>query len=231
MQSLGPSAWRGGQLSSFRYKPTAVSAVCPYCGERGVFTCSGHQESGPINSVSCTGRCPGCKGQVGIWTVNPNSETSFDKVQIFIYPPAKLKFSHPPESESIPPSIRRALIAAIDSYNFGIYPGTAAAARRALEGMFKYLAPEADDKTPLHDLIETVKKNPTLAEPLTNLSHLVRAGGNLGAHFNLEREPSEALARHMVELVDYFFAYLYVLPTKIKELEAELLTLLNKGGN
>ncbi|WP_171903288.1 DUF4145 domain-containing protein [Mesorhizobium sp. SEMIA 3007] len=157
--------------------------------------------------------------------------TSADKIDIFIYPAARPKFPHPPESESIPPSIRRALIAAIDSYNFGIYSGTAAASRRALEGMFKYLAPDADDRTPLHDLIETVKKNPTLAEPLTNLSHLVRAGGNLGAHFNLEREPSEALARHMVELVDYFFAYLYVLPTKIKELEVELSTLLNKGGN
>jgi hypothetical protein len=38
----------------------------------------------------------------------------------------------------------------------------------------------------------------------------------------MEKEPSDVLARHMVELLDYLISYLYVLPTEIKKLERSL---------
>ena len=61
-----------------------------------------------------------------------------------------------------------------------------------------------------------------LAAPLKSLSHAIRDGGNLGAHFDEEREPTEELARQMVELLDYLIAYLYVLPGQIAGLEQSL---------
>lgn len=85
MQRLS-SALRGGDVSGLRLKPAAVSARCRYCGEVGVFTCTGHQE-GPINSISCR-EMPQLQQAAGFWTVNSLSETSQGKIPIYMYPAA-----------------------------------------------------------------------------------------------------------------------------------------------
>lgn len=95
-------------------------------------------------------------------------------------------------------------------------------ARRTLEGIFKYLVAQERRNAPLARLIEHVKEDKDLAAPLTSLSHAIRDGGNLGAHFDMEKEPNETLARQMVELLDYLISYLYVLPEEIKKLEQSL---------
>jgi hypothetical protein len=61
-----------------------------------------------------------------------------------------------------------------------------------------------------------------LSAPLTQLSHAIRQGGNLGAHFDFEKEPDEDMARTIVELLDYLVSYLYVLPRRIEKLETKL---------
>jgi hypothetical protein len=38
----------------------------------------------------------------------------------------------------------------------------------------------------------------------------------------MEREPTEAVARQMAELLDYLISYLHVLPGRIKALESSL---------
>lgn len=61
-----------------------------------------------------------------------------------------------------------------------------------------------------------------MAEPLGKLAHAIRDGGNLGAHFDMEKEPTEEMAKHMVELLNYLISYLYVLPKEIEKLEQSL---------
>jgi hypothetical protein len=98
----------------------------------------------------------------------------------------------------------------------------AVCARRTLEGIFKHLV-EADKRdTTLVSLIEHAKRDMDLAAPLTSLSYAIRDGGNLGAHFDTEKEPDETLARQMVELLQYLISYLYVLPKEIRKLEQNL---------
>lgn len=75
---------------------------------------------------------------------------------------------------------------------------------------------------PLYKLIETATQQTDLAAPLRSLSHAIRSGGNLGAHFDMEREPDEAVARQIVELLSYLISYLYVLPARIQQLEEDL---------
>jgi hypothetical protein len=74
----------------------------------------------------------------------------------------------------------------------------------------------------LAKLIEFAKSEVDLAAPLSALSHAIRDGGNLGAHFDMEKEPNETLARQMVELLAYLISYLYVLPKEIEKLEQSL---------
>ena len=81
---------------------------------------------------------------------------------------------------------------------------------------------EEKRNTTLAKLIEHTKANVDLAAPLTSLSHAIRDGGNLGAHFDMEKEPNESLAKQMVELLEYLISYLYVLPKEIADLESSL---------
>jgi hypothetical protein len=102
------------------------------------------------------------------------------------------------------------------------YPATAVMARRTLEGIFKYLLPEGNRKGTLAALIKQAMEQHNLAAPLATLAHAIRDGGNLGAHFDEENEPTELMAQQMVELLKYLISYLYVLPSQIKELEDSL---------
>ena len=71
-------------------------------------------------------------------------------------------------------------------------------------------------------MITLVSEKNDLAKPLTELAHAIRAGGNLGAHFDEEREPDEQMARQLVELLDYMVNFLYILPKKISEVEQKI---------
>jgi len=145
-----------------------------------------------------------------------------DSVEFYMHPSPKEMFQPPAEFDVIPEPLRKALIATIDSYNAGIYTAAAVSGRRTLEGIFKYLVPEQKRNLPLAKLIEAAQEETDLSAPLKALSHAIRSGGNLGAHFDPENEPNEAVARQIVVLLDYLVSYLYVLPARIEQLENDL---------
>ncbi len=139
-----------------------------------------------------------------------------------MYPSAKSYYPAPELQSNIPEALQNAFVSTIDAYNSRNYAATAVCARRTLEGIFKYLVSEDQRNAPLARLIERVTEDMDLAAPLTSLSHAIRDGGNLGAHFDMEKEPDQVLAKHMVELLDYLISYLYVLPNEIQNLEESL---------
>jgi len=122
----------------------------------------------------------------------------------------------------VPEKLMRSYLSTVDSYNSQNYPATAVGARRTLEGIFKFLVPVEDRSKNLFQLIELVTNQTTLAKPLTTLSHAIRDGGNLGAHFDPDSEPDEQMARQMVELLSYLIKFLYVLPKEIEKLESSM---------
>lgn len=222
MQRLDSSAVRGGELSGKILKPTAISAVCPYCNHKVIFSLHSYSQPGPQNSISAAGICPSCKDKAGFWSLNPSGGSSFDAAEIYMSPPPKNYFSNPDDLESIPAPLKKALLSTIDCYNAGIYSAATVSGRRTLEGIFKYLLPEDKRKKPLHQLIEAAMHEQDLSQPLKTLSHAIRTGGNLGAHFDEKHEPDEIIARQMVELLSYLISYLYVLPSQISQLESDL---------
>jgi hypothetical protein len=143
-------------------------------------------------------------------------------VEVFMHPSPKTFAAPDIDAPAIPDALKNAWSACIQAYNSGLYSPAAVAGRRTLEGIFKYLVPEERRNLPLAKLIEAAREQTDLTAPLTALSHAVRSGGNLGAHFDLEREPTEGVARQIVELVSYLISYLYVLPAQIELLESAL---------
>lgn len=72
------------------------------------------------------------------------------------------------------------------------------------------------------EVIDKAAKTVDLAKPLRDLSHAIRHGGNLSAHFDQEKEPNHEMARMMVELLEFLITYLYILPKNIEKLDSTL---------
>ena len=222
MQRIDGSSVRGGTIDGKILRPGAVAAICPSCNEKVVFNLGSYSAPGPQNSITASGTCPSCSKVAGFWTLNPNNSERFERAEIYMSPSSREYLPAPEEIENIPPLLRNALVSTIDCYNAGIYTATTVQGRRTLEGIFKYLLPEEKRNVPLAKLIDSVKAEIDLSAPLSSLSHAIRAGGNIGAHFDMEHEPDEKIARQIVELLSYLVSYLYVLPKKIKKLEDDL---------
>lgn len=202
-----------------------VSAFCPHCGDKVVFALSNHVDDRARLATAATASCPSCSKNVQFWSVRhktaPAGEDN-NPAGVFMYPPAKLHFPIPNLGPDIPEQLHRSFLSAVEAFNSKNYAATAVCGRRTLEGIFKYLLPKEQQNANLARLIAAAKDHVDLAEPLTKLSHAIRDGGNLGAHFDAEREPDQKLARQMVELLSYLISYLYVLPNEIKKLEESL---------
>lgn len=125
-------------------------------------------------------------------------------------------------SAEVPEALKRSFVSTVEAFNSRNFVATSVCCRRTLEGIIKYLLPEPEREGNLIKLIDKAASSLDLAAPLRSLSHAIRDGGNLGAHFDEEKEPTEEMARHMVELLDYLIAYLYVLPGQIADLEKTL---------
>ena len=84
------------------------------------------------------------------------------------------------------------------------------------------MLPEDDRKGSLFEQLKKLPEKVNLSEPLIILADTLRKGGNLGAHFDLEREPDQHVSELMLDLLDYFMEYIYILKEKAQELERKI---------
>lgn len=224
MENIPFSAVRQWNKTSQNYRyPASINQICPHCGDLVTFTTTVCINDTATRSVSLRSVCPSCSDFVSFWAVRKENSTS-EPDDIFMYPKSKPLILAADFPESVPLAIRKSFDSAASSFITKNYPATAVMARRTLEGIFKYLLPEEKRGGSLAVSINKVMQGHDLAAPLSTLAHAIRGGGNLGAHFDEENEPTEAMAMQMVELLRYLISYLYVLPNQIQELEASLAT-------
>lgn len=222
MENIPFSAVRQWSKTSQNYRyPASVNQICPHCGDLVTFTTAVASNDSSTKSISLRSACPSCHDYVSFWAVR-TEESGGEPVEFFMYPKSKPVLLAADFPESVPLAIRKSFDSAASSFITKNYPATAVMARRTLEGIFKYLLPEDERGGNLAGSINKVMKGHDLAAPLSTLAHAIRGGGNLGAHFDEENEPTEAMAMQMVELLRYLISYLYVLPNQIQELETSL---------
>lgn len=192
----------------------SLSTYCPHCGELVNFTSSGVNYDPARKILTTTRVCPSCQQKTHFLHIFYSGEE-----EIFMIP-ENTSYRPPlaiPEDIDIPDQLKKAYHAAVDSLNSKNYASTAVMSRRTLEGIVKYRLPKHQDS--LAQGLEQLKNNGDLADSLSRLSTSIRQGGNLGAHFDMEREPDEVMARGMVDLLDYLIEYFYILPKRIEEVE------------
>jgi hypothetical protein len=154
--------------------------------------------------------------------VNPQENTETPPAGVFVFPPGKARRAPKSFGVGVPTPLQRSYESAVLALAAENYVATAVCSRRTLEGIFKYALPSDKQNLPLAKAIEAVNESTDLSAPLRLLAHAIRQGGNLGAHFDAEREPTAELAQQMVDLLEYLIEFLYSLPRQITDLEEQL---------
>jgi hypothetical protein len=194
----------------------SFSTFCPFCAEKVTFSTARHNLDSLRSCVSATSNCPGCAGKIGVWSIGKKGT---EIAEVFIYPgagePRLIKELGPEISEPL----CRSYASTVEAFNSGNYVATAVCCRRTLEGLFQGLLLGNDSKMNLAKSIQKVAESVDLAAPIRNLANVLRQGGNLGAHFDMEKEPDRAMALQMLELLENLIDFLHVLPNEIGNLE------------
>lgn len=223
MKSIAISSVKRWRTNQGVRIPSAISTSCPHCDAVVTFALSSaHNEPKQVFWISYSD-CPSCDENVSFVSIEPAKKgEESDPTEICMHPAPTSWRQQIAFTDNVPEALKRAFASTVDAYNTKNYVATAVCCRRTLEGIFKYRVSEEKRKLPLMKLIREVQESQDLAEPLNTLSHAIRAGGNLGAHFDEEAEPSHEMARHMVELLEYLLSYLYILPERIATLDKTL---------
>ena len=199
--------------------PASFSAWCPHCSDKVTFATIQHYLDKPRACAVASASCPGCGHHVGVWSLGAHGPES---AQVYIHPNTGEPRAAKPISALIPEALFRSYTSTVEAYNSGNYVATAVCCRRTLEGLFQGLLAENERNQSLARAITAVADSVDLAEPIRKLANVLRHGGNLGAHFDAEKEPDEKMALQMLKLLENLIDYLHVLPNEINNLEGLL---------
>lgn len=201
------------------YIPASFSTWCPHCSEKVTFATTQQYLDKPRACAIASSKCPGCDHHVGVWSFGMHGPES---AEVFIHPNTGEPRPTKPISSLVPEALFRSYLSTVDAYNSGNYVATAVCCRRTLEGLFQGLLPDNETNQTLARAIRAVAESVDLSEPIRKLADVLRHGGNLGAHFNAEKEPDEQMALQMLKLLENLIDYLHVLPKEINSLEGLL---------
>ncbi len=215
-----------------KWSPASVDTPCPFCARTVNFSLGSFSYDPPRNTVSASARCPACSKTARFWIVDPGdgNDTSQRGCQgLFIYPaPRATRVSVVPSGELGVKPVERAYLAAINAYNAGLWDACATSCRKTLEGIVQTQLPES--KPPLFNQLQELFATGNLSQPLAHLTDSLRKAGNFGAHFNLEAETDQEVATLMLDLLDQFLEYLYVLKATAARLEERIAKLNQQNG-
>ncbi len=121
----------------------------------------------------------------------------------------------------IPDPVLRALNSATDSYRAGNLVAATVLCRRGLEDLMKYRLPADSRQGDLIDAINSVGESMEFSKPLTELAAALSGGSDLEKLCNMEIDPDAQSAAALIELMHSLIMYLYVLPEKLENLEAQ----------
>lgn len=209
-----------------KWCPVSVDTLCPHCGRMVNLPLARHNHDGVRNTIAADAVCPGCGKRARFWVIDPGDAQDSSKrgcKYLGVFPAPRLERAPIVDADLIAePALARVYQSACDAYNAGIWDACATSCRKTLEGLVHTLLPEENRKGSLFDQLKMLPQKVDLSKPLTVLANTLRKGGNIGAHFDLEKVPDQHVAELMLDLLDYFMEYIYVLDERSKLLEKQL---------
>ncbi len=168
-------------------------------------------EWGNHNTIVAKAFCPSCHEIARFWIIDPDSGKR-NCVCIGIYPKPRHVRELIVNPERIGnPALARTYQSTIKAYNAGIWDACSTSCRKTLEGLVHHLLPDDARKGKLFDQLKKLPEVVNLSDTLMRLADTLRKGGNIGAHFDLEKEPDQQVSELMLNILDYLFEYIYIM--------------------
>jgi hypothetical protein len=169
--------------------------------------------------------CPACQQKVlFLYLTKTNEQHNTHTGELFITPPGDTRqaLEGIDEAEKLPESIKKAYFSTINVLNAHEWTATSVLCRRVLEGITKSIVSEEQRTKTLATQLKDLPNYIDLTAPILTLADAIRKGGNLGAHFDEEKEPNEEISSLMVDVLDYLIEYLFILPSRIQSLHDKI---------
>lgn len=221
MFRIPPSKQRGANDSNPR--PAQVQIHCPSCQDLQSFRTRGwsNEAGNQISWVKAS--CFNCDQRLTFLAISPTEKPISKDTGIELYAhPGRGHVRKPLDGlrgvEDFGDRLERDYKSALRNYNNRDWNGAVVMARRVLEGVTKQQLPEEERRQPLAGLLEALSQQVTLEEPLERLAHGIRKGGNIGAHFDEERDADEETAQLLLDLLDELLKFLLITPHHIDDL-------------
>jgi hypothetical protein len=207
------------------WTPASVDTNCPYCAKLVNFTPTYQNYDPHRKTMACTATCPACFKAVYLWVVHPRAasdQTKRDAAGLLMYPAPRLPRQPVPGIELLPDRVRKAYYDALGVFNARVWGAATTCCRRSLETAAAHALPAGQATGPLRDQLQRLQQTVDWAQPLATLTHTLQPGTALAAHFELDREPDAATAEAILNLVESFLQYAYVLPALLAKLDQQL---------
>ncbi|WP_207432169.1 DUF4145 domain-containing protein [Sabulibacter ruber] len=204
--------------------PISVDSTCPHCRRKVNFSIQWLAKRTYVVEYALT-HCPACQEKTTfIYLTKKRENKPIRTGHLFIHPSngSREPLSGVQQADNMQEGLKKAYFSAINVLNAHEWTATSVLCRRVLEGITKSVVPEEDKNKPLATQLKGLSKHIDLEEPIITLADAIRKGGNLGAHFDLEKEPTEEISQLMVEMLDYLIEYIFILPNRIKSLHDKI---------
>ncbi len=207
------------------FLPSSIDSQCPECG-RLVSFATAKWSPAPQNTRIAVVRCPACQTPAMFFLLNHKGEAgtlgSGEQLYIHAKPPGREALPEIVDGEGLDDPLKRAYVSAVNVFNTQEWGATAVLTRRLLEGVTKSLLPPEYQSLPLAKQVAKLPETKDLSEPILKIADAIRKGGNLGAHFDLEAEPTQEVSQLMLDLAEELIEYFFVLPARIEELHDKI---------
>lgn len=223
MQAIRPTEihnWvqKGGHLF-----PKVLGFRCGHCNERPRWVIDDPATKVAYGGAPAAMQCGNCGKVVNLFAVErPTSKTQ--PGCLFVHPHAKTREQLDLSELEWPAALRRAYEECVEALDARLFTAALSQARRTLEGVVKQLlGPDYPGaRAMLGNLLKDLPASTDLAKPVMDAAVVLKDGGNMASHFDLERIPDEETAVALVELLEDLIEYLFLLPHNVAEIRRKL---------
>jgi|WetSurMetagenome_2_1015567.scaffolds.fasta_scaffold323318_1 hypothetical protein len=216
--------WKTGNLNGYSlFLPTSINSFCPHCKEKVNFVYNPRTYDNYLEFLLGYSSCPNCQEMVSFIISRPLKSKSdgLRLESLYILPEIQGK-RNPIDIDFKLEKLNRAYLSAVESYNAKLWDPTVTMCRQVLEGIAKTNVNEKHKNISLFEMLKKLPESIKLDKPILDIADLIREGGNLGAHFDLEKEADSTIALEMLDMLEYLIEYLYQLPNKIEKLKEKI---------
>lgn len=204
--------------------PQSLDTACPICGRLVNLPLGQNSYDPQRRTVAATACCPGCRGTVHVWTVEPRPASQSNPANcggLLIYPVPKEQRRPILGTDLLPQRVAMLYNQALSMHNAGLWDVSVGCCRQTLEAIARTVLPSYEFQDSLSLNIKRLSGSTDLKKPIHDLSFIIREGGKLEADLELARSPDREAAGRVLDLTEYLLQYVLTIPRLMGEIKRQ----------